>query len=322
MREVNAWMGENMMKDRKVAIVTNNLACNANTKYYTTLEKYFRSNGWEIVTCFDADLVVFSTCGFMDKKHVIIRDALTELKKIDYPEDKIIIMGCQPKTHENEIDDVFNGRIIYFGNENLLDEIISAKIPFSKIDLTNVFKAHSSNDTKNKNDLFYIIIAKGCLMQCSFCVVNKAHGYIKSTPLDEIERQFRIAISLGYRKIYLSGTDTFAYGYDIESNIIELMEYLLTIERNVEFYLGNMHARWLIKYSEGILDLCRRGVINSLHMVLQHVNKDMLKRMGRPDNFSEFYEIICRFKKENPNLFINTDIIVGFHGETEEMLMN
>lgn len=308
-----------MSDKRRVAILTNHLACDMNTKYYSTLEKYFNSNEWEVVNDFDAELIVFSTCGFVDEKFRIVMNAVSKLKADGFPAQSIILMGCLPKTHENEVKDLFNGTIVNFGKEEELDRIINAKVPFKGINLTNVFKAPNEANTNKKEKLFNIIIEDGCLKQCTFCVVNKAHGDIKSTPLSEIENQFRKAIELGYKNICLSGTDTFAYGYDRNSNIIELIENLLVIDSNIKLYLGNLHARWLVKYSEGILSLCKRGVINSLHMVLQHVNKDMLKRMGRPENFPEFYEIIKNIKQERPDLFLNTDLIIGFHGETDEM---
>jgi ribosomal protein S12 methylthiotransferase len=306
---------------KKAAIVTNNLVCEMNAKYYSTLEKYLLMNDWVITTDFSsADKVIFSTCGFSDDMHEVIKKALAELEKNDFPEKNIIIMGCQLKTHEPELNEAFHGGRIEFGNEHLLDEMLNVKIPFKEIKNTNVFKAPGEETTADrKEQLFNIQIADGCLKQCTFCVINKAHGDIRSVPPETITEQFKTAVSLGYRNINLIAIDTLSYGYDTDTNVVELMEYLLKIESNVNFFLGSLHIRWLQKYWEGILALCKREVINSLHIGLQHINDEILKAMGRPINFFQMYQIICQFKKECPHLFISCDLIVGFPGETVEM---
>ncbi|HEX3047451.1 MAG TPA: radical SAM protein [Bacillota bacterium] len=307
-----------MSENRKAAIVTNNLLCEMNTKYYSMLERYFQANQWTITASFtDADIVVFSTCGFADWMHQAIYNALQELQKINFPDQKIIIMGCQPKTHETELKNIFKGRMIEFGHEYLLDQVIGAAIPFKNIEVTNLFRPYRNNEPVDQNELFTIQIADGCLKQCTYCVINKAHGDIRSVPLVDIERQYKMALQKGYRNINLIAIDTLSYGYDTGTNINELIEHLLTIDSNVHFYLGSLHIRWLANYWEGLLSFCKRGIINSLHIGLQHVDDEILKKMGRPVKFADLYIILCSFKKECPNLFISTDIIVGFPGETD-----
>lgn len=298
------------MNPPKVAIVTNNLICELNAKYFSRLEKYFTLNGWMVGNNFEVDRVIFSTCGLSDDMMDIIRTALGQLAGETFPVEKIIVMGCLPKTHETELQEMFKGRIINFGEEEQLDRLIDAQIPFREIDGTNVFRP---------NELFNIQVSDGCLRECTYCVIKKAHGYIRSIPVADIEYQFRYAIRNGYRKINLVGVDTLGYGYDTGSNIVELMEYLLTIEPGVTFYLGSIHVKWMELYGEGIFNLCQRGLIRSLHFGLQHVNQEMLKAMGRKGNFAAVYADLCRLKAECPDLFISGDIIVGFSGETDEI---
>lgn len=310
-----------MNEQKTAAIVTNNLICETNTKYYATLEKYLLTNGWLVSTDFhQVDKVIFATCGFSDGMLEVIKRALCDLKQINFPDEKIIMMGCLLKTHELELREVFHGPVIEFGNEDRLDQFFNAKVPFQEINLTNVFKAPSDDpEQTDNNELFNIQIADGCLKQCTYCVINKAHGDIRSVPLAEIEEQFRTAIQYGFRNINLVAVDILSYGYDIGSNIIELIEYLLKIEPNVKFYMGSLHIRWLAQYWEGLLSLCKKGIVNSLHIGLQHVNDGLLQRMGRGVKFAELYQNLCRMKDECPDLFISTDIIVGFPGETAEM---
>ncbi|MCP4150185.1 MAG: radical SAM protein, partial [bacterium] len=75
----------------------------------------------------------------------------------------------------------------------------------------------------------------------------------------------------------------------------------------------------LKKYAEGILEFCKQGVLKELHIGLQHVNNEMLTRMGRPVDFSPVYEIIRKINRECPGFYFVGDIMVGFPGETDEI---
>lgn len=65
---------------------------------------------------------MFSTCGFHDNKFSIIKRAIEEIRTIGFPEDKIIMLGCLPKTHEQDLKNIFKGKIINFKQEDLLDQ--------------------------------------------------------------------------------------------------------------------------------------------------------------------------------------------------------
>jgi ribosomal protein S12 methylthiotransferase len=304
---------------RRVAIVTNNVNCERHIQYYSKIEKYFKANGWVIAEDFNVDKVIICCCGFHDVMHEKVLRTIDQLKAIYFLENNIIIVGCQSKTHELELKTNLAVKLINFDQENLLDKIINAKIPFDKINPSNIFRPHKGCKIDDENEYFHIKIAQGCLRKCTFCVINKAKGYIKSVPREGIIKQFKKAVARGNRRIYLMGEDTCAYGIDIGTNIIELCQSLLDIDPNVELNFGSMHIRWLQKYADGILSLCKKGIVKELHVGLQHVNEQLLKRMGRPIVFSELYQTIKTIKKECPDLFLEADILVGFPGETQEM---
>jgi ribosomal protein S12 methylthiotransferase len=302
-----------------VAIVTNNVNCERHIQYYSNVEKYFKANGWEIVEDFDVAKVIICCCGFHDVMHEKVIRTVEELKGRNFLENNILVMGCQSKTHETELMKNTAVKLIAFGQEKLLDEMIHAKIPFAGIIPNNIFRPYKGCNIDDKDEYFHIKIAQGCLRQCTFCVINKAKGYIKSVPEEEILRQFKKAIKRGNRRIYLMGEDTLAYGTDIDSDIIHLTDALLEIDPDVELNFGSLHIRWLHKYADGIIELCRRGIVKELHVGLQHINDEVLKRMGRPIQFADVYNVLKTIKKECPDVFCEADILVGFPGETEEM---
>lgn len=305
---------------KKVAILTNNIHCERHVQYFSTLEKYFRINGWQVTDNFDVNKVVICGCGFHDGMYNKVIKLLDDLKKINFLENNIVISACLPKTQASNLKKDFKGHIVDLHEEKLLDQIIRAEIPFEEVKPVNRFRIQEMcGFEKNEEDFFYIKISEGCLRKCTFCVINKAKGYIKSVSKEVIKGQVKTALEEGFSRFFLMGEDTFAYGFDMDTNIIELVEELVAIDRNIELFFGYLHIRWLRKYFGGILTLCKRGVFKELHIGLQHVNDRLLERMGRPEKFKTLYEMISRIKRENPQIYMVADIMVGFPGETKEM---
>jgi ribosomal protein S12 methylthiotransferase len=296
------------------------LHCERHVQYFATIEKYFRTNGWEIAEDFNVHKIIFCGCGFHEAMYEKIKKTLKKIRETDFLEKNIVITACLTKTHEEDLKTHFKGRIVEFHCEELLDRMIGAAIPFKEIRPVNIFNVHEKCDIGTlTNENFYIKISQGCLRECTFCVINKAKGIIRSVPFHEIEAQVKIAIEKGRRKIFLMGEDTFAYGIDTDTTIIELVEQLTARYPSIELYFGYLHIRWLDKYSEEILSFCKRGILRELHIGLQHVNEKMLRKMGRPVVFSRIYDMIGRIKKECPTIYMVGDILVGFPGETEAM---
>lgn len=308
-----------ILTKKKAAIITNNLHCERHVQYFSTVEKYFKANGWMVADDFMVNKIVICGCGFHDAMYEKIAKTLVEIRRTNFLEKNIIILACLTKTHAQDLKESFNGQIIPFHREELLDQIIDADIPFNEIRPVNIFKVHEKcSKDEQENEKFYIKISQGCLRECTFCIINKAKGYITSVSPEKIGQQVQRAVECGKNKVFLMGEDTFAYGIDIGTDIIRLVEYLVEIAPTVDFYFGYLHIRWLQKYAKDIISLCKRGIFKELHIGLQHVNQEILKRMGRPVKVSEIYDIIRTIKRECPDLYMVADIIVGFPGETEE----
>jgi MiaB/RimO family radical SAM methylthiotransferase len=304
------------MEKLSVAILSNSGDCERHVGYFSRLEQYFIYNNYEISTDLNANRILIVGCGFHNRMFDRVRATLTELEEKKISQDNIIILGCVQKTHEQRLKEIFHGDVIHFNNEHLLDEIIQAKVKFSEIPTINEFNRDFFWSQRIQNDLYYIKIAQGCLNNCAYCVIKKAKGNLVSIPENDILKQFKDGVAAGYRKFYLMAEDTFSYGFDLKTTIIDLIRKMLEIQKNVEFSFGSLHSNWLLKFGKEIVEFCREGCIKSLYLGMQHVNKDILKKMGRAYYVREMVDILKEIKVTAPGVRLITDIIVGFPGET------
>jgi ribosomal protein S12 methylthiotransferase len=303
---------------RTVSIITNNTNCERHVQYYTTLEKYFMVNGWVIGNTFDVDMVVITGCGFHNMMLEKVKVLLGDLNDANF-KGELVMTGCIPTTHAAEWKKGFSGTLVEINGEAALDGIIHASMPFKALQPVNVLKLHEDTVT-DASKVLHVKVADGCMRQCSFCVIYKAKGRIRSFQPEVLHKQIDAGVEAGYPTVFLMGEDTFAYGVDIGTTIIDFVEAVLERHPGLQFQFGNLDHQWLVKYVDSIIALCQRGAITQLHIGMQHINDALLIKMGRGGISSKtIYEAIVKLKKACPDLYLGVDIIVGFPGETDEM---
>lgn len=300
----------------KVTILTNEVDCESHATYRTRIERYFRTNNIEVRNDFEVDAIIISTCGVTNKLFNMVATVINRLKEMGFKDDQIFIMGCLPKTHEQKLRELAKVWIVPFGKENILDDYFHATKKFESIKPSNIINVTEKRYLTDSKNYFGIEIEEGCLRQCTFCVINRAHGNIKSKEINTLKNQYRLALSQGYKKISLFGTDTFAYGYDNGTNIIELIKEFDSYDDTIKYKLGTAHIRWIPQLFDGFKKIISN--IDLMHPAIQHVDSNVLHRMGRGESIDAEYKMLAELKEINPNVLFLTDVIVGFPGETEK----
>jgi len=285
-------------------IFVKTFGCTLNQK--TTEELTTRS---EIVTNLEqADYVFINTCGVKEQTEYKIISYLNELKKNNVPDEKIILFGCLIDIDDSKLK-TNNPKSIFLGlkEASKLKKIINSN---------NIIK-------KNTKTTETIIIANGCLGSCSYCAVKFARGKLKSKPIKKIIAEAKYAIKNGAKEILLTAQDTGCYGFDINTNIIELLKEILKINGEFRIRLGMANPRHLIKFYKDLSKLYNNPKLYTfLHIPIQAGDNNTLKLMNRFYTIKEPRKIIEYLRKSHPNITIATDVIVGFPQETNEEFKN
>jgi tRNA A37 methylthiotransferase MiaB len=167
---------------------------------------------------------------------------------------------------------------------------------------------------------FILEIAKGCLGDCSYCAIKLAMPKYKSFSEKTIVDTFKEGLKKNYRDFAVIAGDIGCYGMDINSNIAKLLSRLVAVKGNYRLLLIDLNARWFVEYYDELLAVIMKNSskISNMIIPIQSGSDRILKLMNRRYEISEVKKCLLDLKKKVPNLQVETHIMVGFPGETEE----
>ncbi len=168
--------------------------------------------------------------------------------------------------------------------------------------------------------VFHIRIARGCLSECTYCAIRFACGPLVSRPLESIVGEFRLGLRRGFGRFELIAGDVGAYGMDRGSDLPALLGALLEHEGDYRVDLLDVHPQWLIRHRQGILDALHRwpGHLGTVLVPLQSGSDTVLQRMKREHTVADALDALRALMAAAPEARVETHVMVGFPGETEE----
>ncbi len=189
--------------------------------------------------------------------------------------------------------------------------------PFEKFPLTRrLFRVSQQCNARN----YTINISQGCIGECTFCVIPKAKGRTRSLPVGLIVEKLREKVGSGVRHVTLSSDDSGAYGIDIGTDLVELMDRIDAIPGEFSLYINCFDPRWWTKLGSGMRRHLAYGRIKYLQSTLQSGSNRVLRRMKRAYDIERVMPILGRLRAEFPDVVLASQFIAGFPGETEEDL--
>ncbi len=199
--------------------------------------------------------------------------------------------------------------------------------------IRRIFRKHSRNNFvrngdptnplkygKLGDDVYHVRVSTGCLGNCSYCVIKNIWGKMKSRPLKDIISDFENAVSAGAKSINLEAQDLGAYGLDIGSNVIELLNGIFAVEGDYGVDIQDLNPNWLIHYYDEMKPILVKNAdrINYINLPIQSGSNKILRMMHRPYKIEEVIRVVDDLLSEAPSLYFFSDVMPGFPGETEE----
>lgn len=166
-------------------------------------------------------------------------------------------------------------------------------------------------------------VSYGCDHRCTYCIVALRRGAQRSRSIDEIVGDVEALVARGAREVTLLGQNVDAYGLDLDNGAS-----LAAVLRAVHAVDGLWRVRFLTSHpremSPELIDTVAElpRVCPSWELAVQSGDDDVLRRMARGYTVARFNDLVQRIRVATPDGSINTDVIVGFPGESEAQFEN
>lgn len=299
--------------------------CTRNKADAEIMEALLVRAGYELAeTPESAKYVVVNTCAVKDPTEKHMAGRIRELVEAGK---RVIVTGCLPHVNPEVIDPRVSG-VLGVKSVNRILEAIDIAERGGKLISVEGWRERSIDKLElprlwKPGVAFVVPISEGCLNGCTYCATRFARGVLKSYRPELVVKWVRDAIERGYKEIQLSSEDTGCYGFDIGTNLAELLDEITSIEGDFRVRVGMMNPNHVVKMLDELVEAYQSDKIyRFLHLPVQSGDNEVLRRMGRTYTVEEFEEIVRAFRRAVPDINLNTDIIVGFPGEDEEAFQN
>ena len=272
----------------------------------------------------EGDYLIVNTCGFLEAARTESLETIEALFENKKQEAKVIVTGCMAQTHAKQIRDHFPDidYLLGSGDVEAILTAIEATNPGSVITTARSYleAGEVPRILSTPSHYAYLKIAEGCRKQCAYCIIPQIKGPLKSKPIEQIVKEFRVLRAGGAQEIILIAQDLGDWGKD---RGYKRGEGLLLVLETLLQETGDFWLRLLYLYPDEItprlIQLMQSDprICPYLDMPIQHVNDALLKAMCRTVSKKEIICLIETLRSQMPQIAIRTSFIVGFPGETE-----
>lgn len=276
-----------------------------------------------------ADLILLNTCAIREHAEDRVFGNIGRLKMLKKANPDLIICVCGCMVQQKHIEEkiyksypfvsvVFGTHVIHKLPEFVYRALNTGKRVYNT-DSTNLEIAEGGNVWRDGSIRAWLPIMYGCNNFCSYCVVPYVRGRERSRKSEEIMKEARQLVSMGFKDITLLGQNVNSYGKGLEEdiNFAKLLRMINGIEGDFTIRFMTSHPKDCTFELLDAMAECEK-VAKHLHLPVQSGNDRVLGEMNRHYDRNKYLSLIEYARKVMPDLSITSDIIVGFPGETYE----
>ncbi|MDQ1261849.1 MAG: threonylcarbamoyladenosine tRNA methylthiotransferase [Euryarchaeota archaeon] len=289
--------------------------CTANLGNSQDLASALQEMGHIPSTLEEADAVIVNTCAVTEKTERKVVRRLGQLQG-----ERLIVAGCLSVAIPDSIS-----HISCRGQMGPLSGPAAAEIASHFPGLAGPAAAKEAMPNAHPKVQFasdgcaVVNISEGCNGSCSYCIVAKARGRLKSRRAEDVAAEVERLAALGTAEVQVTAQDTAAYGSDIRTDLGQLLNKLVKIPGSFMLRVGMMNPNSALSIKDQLLKSYQSPKIyRFLHIPVQSGSEDILRSMGRRYSATDFLKLVDAFRSSHPRITIITDVIVGFPGEANE----
>ena len=296
----------------------------------------------------EADVILVNSCSFLESA---VEETLEEVKSAVFMKKfgrakRVIVSGCFPAylkmlglihSENRHVSETDLGNLplpLHKFNLSILSEVdafVSPSEAFRVSELVSEWFVTYEREGEAEHERFgdkrvlttpeslaYVKVGEGCNQKCAFCLIPSFRGSFVSRQKSEILNEVVSLIEAGVKEIVLVSQDTTSYGLDIGTNLHELLRDIGNIPGR--FWLRVMYL-YPAKVDDTLIDVYsefKGKILPYFDLPIQHISDRVLKRMKRAESERFIRRLFEKIRARIPESIINSNVIVGFAGETEE----
>ena len=300
------------------------LGCKVNQYESEYMAELLKKAGFEIVDCKeDADYYIINSCTVTATADQKTRQNIRKFKR-KHPESTVILTGCMPQAFPKDAENLTDADIV-FSNRNdgdilsIINEYNLNKKRLVKIvehQTGDKFEECSINHFSERIRAF-VKIEDGCDRFCSYCIIPKSRGRVRSKSLNALKEEIKNLAENGIKEIVLVGINLSAYGKGENFNIVDAVKICCETDGIERVRLGSLEPDHITDdVIEGLSAFDK--FCPQFHLSLQSGCDKTLKSMNRHYTADEYKALCDKLRNTFDDTSITTDVMVGFNGESEE----
>jgi threonylcarbamoyladenosine tRNA methylthiotransferase MtaB len=310
-----------VFNNKKVLFHT--LGCKLNFAESSYIGKQMMNEGFvKVKPGEQADVCIINTCTVTDIADRKSRQAIGKLHR-RHPHALIVVIGCYAQLKPEEIANLPGVNLVLGANEKFsvlehlrgLDKNDPASIHHTEVKRVKQFRPSTSRDDRTR---YFLKVQDGCDYFCTYCTIPLARGKSRNASVAETVAMAQDIIREGAKEIVLTGVNIGDFGQSSGESFFDLLQALDNIESDVRFRISSIEPNLL---SDEIITFVAQSkrIMPHFHIPLQSGSNEVLTLMKRKYNRELFAHRVEKIKSLMPDAFIGVDVIIGVHGETEEL---
>jgi threonylcarbamoyladenosine tRNA methylthiotransferase MtaB len=307
---------------KRVSIAT--LGCKTNQFESAAMCEALGREGFRLVPFGEeADIYVINTCTVTARTDAESRRLIRRALRRN-PAARVVVTGCYAQIAAEEIREIPGVSLVIGNSEKReLVELLREAGEKQLVRVADISREREAEplllETFAEHTRAFLQVQNGCDSWCSYCIVPHVRGRSRSVHPEQALEGIRTFAGRGFREVVLTGIHLGAFGLDLTppSSLFDLV-FQAERERIVpRLRLGSIEPTeipdLLIQLLAKAETLCPH-----LHIPLQSGDDRILAAMNRPYTTAFFREVVEKLTTAVPSIFLGTDIIAGFPGETDD----
>ncbi len=276
----------------------------------------------------EADAIFANTCSIRENAEQRVRGRLNQFQSYrkNKPHLVVGILGCMAERLKEDLlkegkTDLVVGPDAYLDLPHLISSAEKGEKAINvELSTTETYKDIIPKRMGIAKISGFVSITRGCNNFCTYCIVPYTRGRERSRLPQSILNEVRDLWDKNYKEVTLLGQNVNSYRYNDgkkEINFAKLMAMVAEEFPEMRVRFATSHPKDM---SDETLEVIAKydNVCKYIHLPFQSGSTAVLKSMNRKYTREWYLDRIAAIKRIIPDCGLSTDILCGFHNETEE----